>query len=108
MASRAPACFGKYLVRWAAWSLSPRATAEHLREMMAACGVRPEDNLFSRHIHESLASLPVLGKSATLWRVQPVQGYLEVVQPLEWRQFLLAVKRLADSLSYGTDRSPFL
>src|SRR5690348_11779919 len=36
-----------------------------------------------------------------------VQGYLEVVQPLEWRQFLLAVKRLADSLSYGTDRSPF-
>jgi uncharacterized protein (DUF58 family) len=37
-----------------------------------------------------------------------MQGYLEVVQPLEWRQFLLAVKRLADSLSYGTDRSPFL
>jgi uncharacterized protein (DUF58 family) len=37
-----------------------------------------------------------------------VQGYLEVVQPLEWRKFLLAVKRLADSLSYGTDRSPFL
>jgi uncharacterized protein (DUF58 family) len=37
-----------------------------------------------------------------------VQGFLEVVQPLEWRQFLLAVKRLADSMSYGTDRSPFL
>ncbi len=36
-----------------------------------------------------------------------MQGYLDVVQPLEWRQFLLAVKRLADSLSYGTDRSPF-
>ena len=33
---------------------------------------------------------------------------LESTQPLDSRQFLLAVKRLADSLSYGTDRSPFL
>lgn len=33
---------------------------------------------------------------------------LDQTQPLDSRQFLLAVKRLADSLSYGTDRSPFL
>jgi hypothetical protein len=28
----------------------PMATPEKVREMMAACGVRPEDNLFSRDI----------------------------------------------------------
>ena len=32
---------------------------------------------------------------------------LETCDPLETRQFLLAVKRLADSLNYGTDHSPF-
>jgi uncharacterized protein (DUF58 family) len=37
-----------------------------------------------------------------------MEGYLEGCDTLDSRQFLLAVKRLADSLSYGTDRSPFL
>ena len=33
---------------------------------------------------------------------------LDSTRPLDSRQFLLAVKKLADSISYGTDRSPFL
>ena len=33
---------------------------------------------------------------------------LEHTDPLDSRQFVIAIKRLADSLSYGTDRSPFL
>ncbi len=37
-----------------------------------------------------------------------MDGTLHHCDPLDSRQFLLAVKRLADSLSYGTDRSPFL
>jgi uncharacterized protein (DUF58 family) len=37
-----------------------------------------------------------------------MEGYLESCDTLDSRQFLLAIKRLADSLSYGTDRSPFL
>ncbi len=36
-----------------------------------------------------------------------MDGTLEACDPLDWRQFLIAVKRLADSLGYGTDRSPF-
>lgn len=37
-----------------------------------------------------------------------MEGYLQSCDTLDARQFLLAVKRLADNLSYGTDRSPFL
>jgi uncharacterized protein (DUF58 family) len=33
---------------------------------------------------------------------------LETIDPLDSRQFVMAVKRLADSFSYGTDASPFL
>lgn len=40
--------------------------------------------------------------------VDLMQGYLEQLETLDARQFAVAVKRLADSLSYGTDRSPFL
>lgn len=36
------------------------------------------------------------------------EGYLETVEPLHTRQFVLAVKRLADSFSYGADHSPFV
>ena len=37
-----------------------------------------------------------------------MEGRIEHHDVLDSRQFLLAVKRLADSLSYGTDSSPFL
>ncbi|MFO0889381.1 MAG: DUF58 domain-containing protein [Isosphaeraceae bacterium] len=37
-----------------------------------------------------------------------MEGRIENRDILDSRQFYLAVKRLADSLSYGTDRSPFL
>lgn len=37
-----------------------------------------------------------------------MEAYLDDVNALDTRQFLIAVKKLADSLSYGADRSPFL
>ena len=37
-----------------------------------------------------------------------MEGYLDNHDTLDSRRFLIAVKRLADSLSYGTDASPFL
>jgi uncharacterized protein (DUF58 family) len=37
-----------------------------------------------------------------------MQGTLESADTLDSRQFLIAIKKLADTLSYGADRSPFL
>lgn len=37
-----------------------------------------------------------------------MQGQIAELDPLDARQFIIAVKRLADSLSYGTDHSRFL
>lgn len=37
-----------------------------------------------------------------------MEGKLETLDRLDARQFQIVVRRLADSLSYGTDRSPFL
>lgn len=37
-----------------------------------------------------------------------MDGYLDTADHLSARQFVIAVKRLADALSYGADRSPFL
>ena len=37
-----------------------------------------------------------------------MKGIIEGAEVLDARQFYVAIKKLADSLSYGTDRSPFL
>ena len=37
-----------------------------------------------------------------------MEGYLDSIDTLDSRQFVIAIKRLADSLSYGMDSSPFL
>ena len=37
-----------------------------------------------------------------------MEGLLDTADHLNARQFLIAVRKLADALAYGTDRSPFL
>ena len=37
-----------------------------------------------------------------------MQGQLDMIEPLNWRQFMIAIRRLANNFNYGTDRSPFL
>ncbi|MCI0638858.1 MAG: DUF58 domain-containing protein [Gemmataceae bacterium] len=37
-----------------------------------------------------------------------MEGYLETCDHLNPRQFVVAIKRLADNFSYGSDKSPFL
>ena len=37
-----------------------------------------------------------------------MEGHLDLIDTMSARQFFIAVRRLADSLSYGTDSSPFL
>ena len=37
-----------------------------------------------------------------------MHGNLDYVDPMDWRQFLLVVNKLADNFNYGTDKSPFL
>lgn len=37
-----------------------------------------------------------------------MQGWIEELDTLDSRQFVIAVRKLADSISYGTDKSPFL
>lgn len=37
-----------------------------------------------------------------------MKGQLETIDTLNSRQFVIAIRKLADSLSYGTDSSPFL
>ena len=37
-----------------------------------------------------------------------MEGFLDTIDGLDTRQFVLAVKKLADNLSYGSDHSPFL
>src|SRR5205823_9502857 len=44
----------------------------------------------------------------TLFSEHRMEGYLDSADHLSARQFVIAVRKLADGLSYGTDKSPFL
>src|SRR5262249_54641938 len=44
----------------------------------------------------------------TLSPCHMTEGFLDTSDTLDSRQFLIAVKKLADTLSYGMDKSPFL
>lgn len=41
-------------------------------------------------------------------KLSPQEGMLEPVEPLDTRRYFLAVRKLADTLNHGTDRSRFL
>ncbi|MEZ5973766.1 MAG: DUF58 domain-containing protein [Planctomycetota bacterium] len=48
------------------------------------------------------------GRGAPAPRRSQAEGWLESIEPLDTRRYVLAVRKLADSLSHGTDRSRFL
>ncbi len=55
-----------------------------------------------------MAASPDPKRRAPSPKKDPMAGLLEPVEPLNTRRYLLAVRKLADSLSHGTDRSRFL
>ena len=52
--------------------------------------------------------MPSLGTSREPIVSPAVFANLNFVEPLDWRQFMIAIKKLADNFNYGTDHSPFL
>ena len=51
---------------------------------------------------------PVVPVFVVNFREIAVEAHLSTLETLDTRRFVLAIKRLADSLSFGFDRSPFL